>query len=68
MVVSRQKVETHDPANKSSKGLAKRWVTLLNNTRDGFRNEMVKEPIANRAVLLRTLGRMLEKAEARGNW
>ena len=48
VVVSRQQVETHDPTRKSSKGLAKRWVTLFNDTRNGFRNEMVKEPIANR--------------------
>lgn len=67
VVVSRQQVETHDPTRKSSKGLAKRWVTLFNDTRDGFRNEVVKEPIANRAVRLRALGRMLEEAEARGN-
>ena len=67
MVVSRQQVETHDPTRKSSKGLAKRWVTLFNDTRGGFRNEMAKEPIANRAVRLRALGRMLEEAEARGN-
>jgi hypothetical protein len=67
MVVSRQQVETHDPTRKSSKGLAKRWVTLFNDTRDGFRNEMIKEPIANRAVRLRALGRMLDEAEARGN-
>lgn len=67
VVVSRQQVEAHDPTRKSSKGLAKRWVTLFNDTRDGFRNEMEKEPIANRAVRLRALGRMLEEAEASGN-
>jgi hypothetical protein len=67
VVVSRQHVEAHDPTRKSSKGLAKRWVTLFNDTRDSFRNEMVKEPIANRAVRLRALGRMLEEAEASGN-
>lgn len=63
VVVSRQQVETRDPTRKSSKGLAKHWVTLFNNTRNGFRDEMVKEPIANRAVRLRALGRMFEEAE-----
>ncbi|WP_447777053.1 DUF2280 domain-containing protein [Pseudomonas chlororaphis] len=67
VTVSRQQVETHDPTRKSSKGLAKRWVTLFNDTRDSFRSEMVKEPIANRAVRLRALGRMLEEAEESGN-
>lgn len=67
VVVSRQQVETHDPTRKSSKGLAKRWVTLFEDTRAGFRSEVVKEPIANRSMRLRALGRMLEEAEARGH-
>ena len=67
VVVSRQQVETHDPTRKSSKGLAKRWVTLFEDTRSGFRSEVVKEPIANRSMRLRALGRMLEEAEARGH-
>lgn len=67
VVVSRQQVETHDPTRKSSKGLAKRWVTLFEDTRSGFRTEMVKEPIANRSMRLRALGRMFEEAEARGH-
>jgi hypothetical protein len=67
VVVSRQHVEAHDPTRKSSKGLAKRWVTLFEDTRSGFRSEVVKEPIANRSMRLRALGRMLEEAEARGH-
>ena len=67
VVVSRQQVETHDPTRKSSKGLAKRWVTLFEDTRASFRSEMVKEPIANRAMRLRALGRMFEVAEAQGH-
>lgn len=67
VAVSRQHVEAHDPTRKSSKGLAKRWVTLFNDTREGFRDEAIREPIANRAVRLRALGRLLEEAEASGN-
>ena len=67
VVVSRQHVEAHDPTRKSSKGLAKRWVTLFEDTRNGFRSEVVKEPIANRSMRLRALGRMHEEAEARGH-
>ena len=67
VVVSRQHVEAHDPTRKSSKGLAKRWVTLFEDTRSGFRSEVVKEPIANRSMRLRALGRMHEEAEARGH-
>ncbi|TYK56889.1 DUF2280 domain-containing protein [Pseudomonas synxantha] len=67
VIVSRQHVEAHDPTRKSSKGLAKRWVTLFEDTRSGFRSEVVKEPIANRSMRLRALGRMHEEAEARGH-
>lgn len=67
VIVSRQHVEAHDPTRKSSKGLAKRWVTLFEDTRSGFRSEVVKEPIANRSMRLRALGRMCEEAEARGH-
>lgn len=67
VAVSRQQVEGHDPTKRCSKGLAKRWVTLFEDTRAGFRKAMVEEPIANRAVRLRALGRMFEEAEARGN-
>ncbi|AEA70192.1 Putative phage protein [Pseudomonas brassicacearum subsp. brassicacearum NFM421] len=61
--VTRQQVETHDPTKTSGKGLAKRWVTMFEDTRKRFREETSDIPIANRAFRLRTLGRMAEKAE-----
>ena len=67
MTVSRQQVEIHDPTKRSSKGLAKRWVTLFEDTRANFRETMVEVPVANRAYRLRALGRMLEEAEERGH-
>jgi hypothetical protein len=67
LVVSRQQVETHDPTKRCGKGLAKRWVTLFDDTRAGFRDAMVEIPVANRAFRLRALGRMLEEAEERGH-
>ncbi|MEQ4312200.1 DUF2280 domain-containing protein [Pseudomonas syringae] len=67
LVVSRQLVETNDPTKRCSKGLAKRWVTLFEDTRASFRETMVEVPVANRAYRLRALGRMFEEAEARGN-
>jgi hypothetical protein len=67
MMVSRQQVEIHDPTKRCSKGLAKRWVTLFEDTRASFRETMVEVPVANRAYRLRALGRMFEEAEARGN-
>ncbi|WP_122424672.1 DUF2280 domain-containing protein [Pseudomonas viridiflava] len=67
VTISRQQVEIHDPTKRSSKGLAKRWVTLFEDTRANFREKMVEVPVANRAYRLRALGRMLEEAEARGH-
>ncbi|AJQ46425.1 MULTISPECIES: DUF2280 domain-containing protein [Pseudomonas] len=67
LVVTRQQVESHDPTKASSKGLAKRWVTLFEDTRRRFREETADIPIANRAYRLRALGRMVEKAESMRN-
>ena len=67
VVVSRQQVEAHDPTKRCSKGLAKRWVTMFEDTRAGFRQAMIEIPVANRAYRLRALGRMVEVAEDRGN-
>lgn len=67
ITVTRQQVETHDPTKYSGKGLAKRWVTLFEDTRKRFREETADIPIANRAYRLRALGRMAEKAESMKN-
>ena len=67
LAISRQQVEAHDPTKRCSKGLAKRWVTLFEDTRSGFRDAMVEIPVANRAFRLRALNRMLEEAEERGH-
>ena len=61
--VTRQQVETHDPTKRCSKTLAKRWVTMFEDTRKRFREETADIPIANRAFRLRALGRIVEKAE-----
>lgn len=64
VTVTRQQVETHDPTKTSGKGLAKRWVTLFEDTRKRFRDDTADIPIANRAFRLRALGRMAERAES----
>ncbi len=66
--VTRQQVETHDPTKRCSKTLAKRWVTLFEDTRTRFREETAEIPIANRAYRLRTLGRLAEKVEGMRNY
>lgn len=67
VIVTRQQVETHDPTKTSGKGLAKRWVTLFEDTRKRFREETAEIPIANRAYRLRALGRIAERAETMKN-
>jgi hypothetical protein len=61
--VTRQKCEAHDPTKRAGRDLAKRWVTLFEDTRKRFREETAEIPIANRAFRLRVLGRMAERAE-----
>ncbi|MBO9552213.1 DUF2280 domain-containing protein [Pseudomonas sp.] len=65
--VTRQKCEAHDPTKRAGRDLAKRWVTLFEDTRKRFREETAEIPIANRAFRLRALGRMAEKAESMKN-
>jgi hypothetical protein len=65
--VTRQQVETHDPTKTSGKGLAKRWVTMFEDTRKRFREETAEIPIANRAFRLRAMNRFVEKAETMKN-
>lgn len=64
VAITRQQVETHDPTKTSGKCLAKRWVTLFDDTRKRFRDDTADIPIANRAFRLRALGRMAERAES----
>lgn len=65
--ITRQQVETHDPTKTSGKCLAKRWVTMFEDTRKRFREETAEIPIANRAFRLRAMNRFVEKAETMKN-
>lgn len=65
--ITRQKCESHDPTKYAGRDLAKRWVTLFEDTRKRFREETAEIPIANRAYRLRALGRMAVKAETMKN-
>ena len=65
--VTRQQCEAHDPNKRAGRDLAKRWRVLFDDTRKRFREETAEIPIANRAYRLRTLGRLVEKAETMKN-
>ncbi|WP_050862587.1 DUF2280 domain-containing protein [Enterobacter kobei] len=66
--ITRQQVETHDPAKVSSKGLAKKWVEMFHSTRERFLSETSDIPIANKSYRLRVLDRMATKTEGMKNF
>lgn len=66
--ITPQQVETHDPTKVSGKGLAKKWVTLFNATRERFQTEITDIPIANKAYRLRALDRMASRTEGMKNF
>jgi len=65
--VSRQQVAQHDPTKVAGRTLASKWVSLFEDTRKRFREEVADIPIANKAVRLRALDRMVTKAEGMKN-
>jgi hypothetical protein len=67
VVITRQLVETYDPNKKASGGLAAKWVSLFEETRKAFLEDTSRIAISHRAVRLRALQRMAEKAETMGN-
>ncbi|MEY9719776.1 hypothetical protein ABIA22_002266 [Sinorhizobium fredii] len=65
--VSRQLVESHDPNKKAASGLAPKWRALFEETRKTFLEDTASIAISHRAVRLRALQRMADKAETQGN-
>lgn len=65
--VSRQLVESHDPTKKAGVNLAEKWKALFEETRKAFLEDTAEIAISHRAVRLRALQRMAEKAETQGN-
>jgi len=64
---SRQLVESHDPNKVAASGLAEKWRQLFIETRKAFLADTSQIGISHRAVRLRALQRMAEKAEGQGN-
>lgn len=67
VTITRQLVETYDPNKKASNRLAAKWEALFEETRKAFLEDTSKIAISHRAVRLRALQRMAEKAETMGN-
>lgn len=63
----RQQIERYDPEKRAGRDLSKRWRDLFAQTRETFLADTSKIPVANRAVRLRQIGRIADKAESQGN-
>ncbi|KAA2237685.1 DUF2280 domain-containing protein [Salinarimonas soli] len=66
-VVTRQQVEGYDPGKRAGAKLSEKWRAIFAETRKAFLEDTAAIPVANKAVRLRILQRLVERAEARGN-
>lgn len=67
LVVPRELVQKYHPERVASRGLAKKWRVQFAAQRQTFLHEIAQIPIANQAVRLRALQRLLERAEKTNN-
>lgn len=65
--VPRQKVESYDPTKRAGKNVSKKHREIFEATRKAFLEDTSEIAISHRAVRLRALQRMAEKAETQGN-
>lgn len=66
-VITRMQVGEYNPTIGSGRKLGKEWRDLFHATRKAFLEDVSTIPIANQATRLRTLQRLLIKAEKSGN-
>jgi hypothetical protein len=65
--IDRRRVHEYDPTKIAGRGMAAKLKALFDETRKAFLKDVNLIPIANQAVRLRTLQRLVAKAEAQGN-
>lgn len=65
--IAKQSVEAYDPTKRAGRDLAAKWRTIFDETRAAFLEDTARIGISHRAVRLRALQRMAEKAETQGN-
>jgi hypothetical protein len=65
--VYQQQLTAYDPANVAGQRLSKPLKKLFEDSRKKFLEDLTAIPIANTAVRLRTIQRMVRSAEERGN-
>jgi hypothetical protein len=67
VTVSRQQVQFYDPTSKAGQRLGAKMKRLFKEQREKFLKRTSSIPIAHKSVRLRTLQRLVTKAEERGN-
>lgn len=65
--ISPQGVEAYDPTKAAGRGLGDKFRTIFEETRKAFLEDTASVGISHRAVRLRTLQRMADMAETKGN-
>lgn len=65
--MTRQRVEQYDPTKAAGKALSQQLIDLFNSTRERFINDTTDIAVSHKAVRLRRLQRMADKAEKVGN-
>lgn len=65
--INRQSIEAYDPGKKAGANLAAKWRELFTATREAFISDTAEIGVSHRSVRLRTLQRMIERAERSGN-
>lgn len=67
LIVTPQQAECYNPNRKIGKDLSEKWKRVFEETRKTFLDNTSDIGISHKAVRLRTLQRMAEKAESQGN-
>ncbi|MDF1820713.1 MAG: DUF2280 domain-containing protein [Alcanivoracaceae bacterium] len=67
VVISRQQVQSHDPTKRAGRNLSRELKALFNHTREAFLENTADIAVSHKAVRLRALQRMFERAEETGN-
>lgn len=65
--MSRQAVEAYDPGKRAGSALSQEFRELFAATRETFIADTASIGVTHKVVRLRTLARLIEKAEGRGN-
>ena len=67
VAITPQTIEGYDPTKKAGANLSEKWRQLFHETRKTFLEDTAAIAISHRAVRLRALQRMADKAETQGN-